>query len=89
MQTEETWIPRVGDLIRRRNDPEAPEHRVMGVRGGGHQRSVALDAGLTRWWTSDMFELCNPPPPKPVEEEVAVPVREEAMQDAEEESEDL
>jgi hypothetical protein len=36
-----------------------------------------------------MFELCNPPPPKPVEEEVAVPVREEAMQDAEEESEDL
>lgn len=69
MQTDVIWIPRVGDLIKRRNDPDAPEHTVMGVRGGGALRTVALDAGLTRWWTSDMFELCYPPArPAPVEE---------------------
>ncbi len=74
MTSDVIWIPRIGDLIRRRNDPDAPTHTVMGIRGGGSERAVALDAGLTRWWTSDMFEPCVPPARLSPVEEVAAEV---------------
>ncbi len=73
METYDSWVPRVGEAIKRKNDPEAPRHLVTGIRGKGAYRTVSIDAGQKRWWATDLFEPADPvarveapPPPTPV-----------------------
>lgn len=58
-----SWTPRVGDAIRRRNDPDAPRHTVMAVRGSGTSCTVVIDGSPNRWWDGDQFEPADPLPP--------------------------
>ena len=72
----DTWVPRIGESIKRRGDPEAPRHYVTGVKGVGAYRTVSIDATQSRWWATDMFEPFDPyvPPAPVVEEPVAAPI---------------
>jgi hypothetical protein len=58
--SDTTWTPRVGEMIKRRNDPDAPGHKVTAVRGTGPSCTVVLDHMPNRWWTTDMFEPAHP-----------------------------
>ncbi len=54
------WTPRVGEMIKRRNDSDAPCHTVTGVRGFGESCAVLIDGIERRWWDGDLFEPAEP-----------------------------
>ena len=61
-----TWTPRVGEAIKRRNDPDAPRHTVTAVRGSGPACTVLIDGNMRRWWDRDVFESAEPRSTQPV-----------------------
>jgi hypothetical protein len=61
---ETSWTPQVGLAIRRRHDPEAPKHRITGLKGTGAHRTVSIDEHQARFWPVDMFEPADPPAPR-------------------------
>ncbi len=55
-----SWTPNVGEVIKRRNDSDAPHHTVTAVRGSGRACTVLIDGNTKRWWDGDMFEPAEP-----------------------------
>jgi hypothetical protein len=54
------WTPQVGETIKRRDDPDAPPHKVLAVRGSGISCTVLIDGYGDRWWDGAMFEPVGP-----------------------------